>query len=189
MSRFCCECSKCLTIEHQIPDGEQISRIFWQKDGTIFTAEAMDGGYVFSVSSPESVVACHSKIMAGKTEPWQEMTVVIANNALKKAKRYVENGRSDDAFCLLCENGMEEGFASLIMDGFCGKGEYTHLRLLEVDENQCRQKEKTWLSSRGEVCVLEETVVNLRTGTSFTLVSPETVKNEIQAMTNTFLQK
>lgn len=181
-----CDCRKCLTVNRQRADGTAEDKIFWQYNGKLYCAEALEDDYVFRAVSEAEVKADLLQEKWLSVGASQHVESVIPQIALTKAKRHAMKNMDEDALRLLKQNGADGRTASVIYDGLQEKAQYLGLLLMEPSSDGCKKTEKAWLSSRGVLFAMGKTVVNYRTSVAFTEADAESVSVGIEELAAEF---
>ena len=182
-----CDCQKCLTFNRQSPDGKSEDLIFWQKDGVFYRAEIDEDWYAIGKVSPDET---ETSIV---TEYWLERMfqpsedVVIPQIALTKAKRYLMDGKTDEAIRILKQNGADDRTVAVLCDGLQEKAQYVGLLLMDMRSGECEKNERAFLSSRGITFAVRTTVVNFRSCAAFTECEGKTAQRQIKELVTSFL--
>lgn len=182
-----CDCMRCLTVNRQSSNGNAENLIYWNYNGQVFQAEADGDQYCFKEIKSTDVVAHIFAESWSSIDIHDDTQLIIPQIALKKAKRTVAKGDSENAKRILRQNGADERTATVLLDGLQEKANYLRLLLMSPNPDNCEEVEESWLNSRRITFSLHKTEVNFRTCTCFAEVSEIDVRQGVIEIVESFL--
>ena len=189
LTAFYCDCQKCLTVNFQEPEGETQNLIFWQYHGKYQMARFIQGRYVFFETTPAVIRDLLGQMIFRECHPQTVSPAIIPHNQLLQAKRLCLGEQVADGIRLLRQQGASEELAKVIADGLLEQAYALNLLSMEQTPGGCQQTELAYLSSRGFLLSLEETIMNYRSCTVFTSVDPAEMDDAVHQLVERFCRE
>jgi hypothetical protein len=184
-----CDCQKCLTINVRKDDAREHSLIFWAYNGAWVMSEVVEDRYVFSKTDTDMIKAIYEGFLyAGETKVLSSQAVVPQMDIVK-AKRACLTGNYTEAVRLVRQCGIDPVISNVIADGLQGNAYYLGLVYMDMRQGDCKKQEVSFICSDGVLLSLDQMVANLRTCATFTPISRDDLRNRVDFLLNSFLEK